>query len=148
MNEVPNIKIEPFKVCIRIRPFLQKELPISINENLESENKYLPRSIFSHNGNLLTVQDLRFESRNEKNFFFDDIFDETNNNKEVFDKSIKQMINNLIEGYNSTVLAYGITGTGKTHTIFGEFNNENGEKGIVINAIKYNLNYYYFYFAQ
>ena len=47
------------------------------------------------------------------------------------------MINNLIEGYNSTILAYGITGTGKTHTIFGDYNNENEEKGIVIYAISY-----------
>ena len=137
MNEDPNIKIEPFKVCIRIRPFLPKELPSSITENKELNNKIIPNSIFSHNENILKIQDLRFESRNEKNYFFDEIFDEKSDNKEVFDKSIKPMINNLIEGYNSTILAYGITGTGKTHTIFGDYNNENEEKGIVIYAISY-----------
>ena len=137
MNEDPNIKIEPFKVCIRIRPFLPKELPSSITENKELNNKNIPNSIFSHNENILKIQDLRFESRNEKNYFFDEIFDEKSDNKEVFDKSIKPMINNLIEGYNSTILAYGITGTGKTHTIFGDYNNEKEEKGIVIYAISY-----------
>ena len=137
MNEDPNIKIEPFKVCIRIRPFLPKELPSSITENKELNNKIIPNSIFSHNENILKIQDLRFESRNEKNYFFDEIFDEKSDNKEVFDKSIKPMINNLIEGYNSTILAYGITGTGKTHTIFGDYNNEKEEKGIVIYAISY-----------
>ncbi len=137
MNEDPNIKIEPFKVCIRIRPFLPKELPSSITENKESINKNMPISIFSHNENILKIQDLRFESRNEKNYFFDEIFDEKSDNKEVFDKSIKPMINNLIEGYNSTILAYGITGTGKTHTIFGDYNNDKEEKGIVIYAISY-----------
>lgn len=25
----------------------------------------------------------------------------------------------FVEGYNTTILAYGITGSGKTHTIFG-----------------------------
>ena len=75
-----------------------------------------------------------------KKYFFDQIFDEENNNKDVFDKSIKPMIDNLIEGYNSTILVYGITGTGKTHTIFGDYNEENTEKGIVINAINYLFN--------
>ena len=135
MNEIQNTKLEPFKVCVRIRPFLSKEIPNYNNEN--QEKKIIPPSIFSHKDNILTVHDLRFEIRNEKIFFFDQIFDEENNNKDVFDKSIKPMIDNLIEGYNSTILAYGITGTGKTHTIFGDYNNENTEKGIVINAINY-----------
>ena len=135
MNEIQNTKLEPFKVCVRIRPFLPKEIPNYNNEN--QEKNIIPRSIFSHKDNILTVQDLRFEIRNEKIFFFDQIFDEENNNKDVFDKSIKPMIDNLIEGYNSTILAYGITGTGKTHTIFGDYNDENTEKGIVINAINY-----------
>ena len=138
MNEIQNTKLEPFKVCVRIRPFLPKEIPNYNNEN--QEKNIIPRSIFSHKDNILTVQDLRFEIRNEKVFFFDQIFDEENNNKDVFDKSIKPMIDNLIEGYNSTILAYGITGTGKTHTIFGDYNDENTEKGIVINAINYLFN--------
>ena len=28
-------------------------------------------------------------------------------------------LNGILEGYNATVFAYGITGSGKTHTIFG-----------------------------
>jgi len=33
---------------------------------------------------------------------------------------IKNNIDNVLKGFNSTALAYGVTGTGKTHTIFGD----------------------------
>jgi len=32
---------------------------------------------------------------------------------------IKPLIHESIKGYNQTILAYGMTGAGKTHTIFG-----------------------------
>jgi hypothetical protein len=68
---------------------------------------------------------------------FNNIFTEKNNNDNVFDVSIKPMINNVINGYNSTCLAYGVTGTGKTHTIFGDLVFKNGEDGIAIKACDY-----------
>ncbi len=53
----------------------------------------------------------------------------------MFDISLKPIINNIIKGYNSTVLAYGVTGTGKTHIIFGDLVIHNGEKGIAIKLV-------------
>jgi hypothetical protein len=48
------------------------------------------------------------------------------------------MVENTIKGYNSTALAYGPTGTGKTHTIFGNiYDNCNVEKGLCIHAADY-----------
>jgi len=40
--------------------------------------------------------------------------------RKVFDGIGKQLLENLIEGFNSSVLAYGQTGTGKSYTIFGQ----------------------------
>ncbi len=46
------------------------------------------------------------------------------------------MVGNIIQGYNSTAMAYGVTGTGKTHTMFGDIYNVNTkEKGVCIYAI-------------
>ena len=43
-----------------------------------------------------------------------------------------------MKGYNSTALAYGVTGTGKTYTIFGDIYSETTkEKGIFMHAIEY-----------
>lgn len=50
---------------------------------------------------------------------FSDVFDRHIGNGHIFDKSIKDALNGLLEGYNSTILAYGITGSGKTFSIFG-----------------------------
>lgn len=56
------------------------------------------------------------------------------------------MIDNLLKGYNSTLLAYGATGTGKTHTIFGNIHSITDdysyiEKGISMYAIDHLFKY-------
>ena len=149
-NEIDSSSnIEPFKVVIRIRPFLQKELNnqaqlnYSIKNNKTIPNNYqidYNKSIFTiPNSSMLLLQDHRIGGKVTKEFIFDKIFDENNNNYYIFENCIKDMIDNLIKGYNSTVLAYGITSSGKTHTIFGELNKKNieGEKGIIFNSVNY-----------
>ena len=49
-------------------------------------------------------------------------------------------MDNVLEGYNSTVLAYGVTGAGKTYTIFGDDSNDSNEKGICIYTVDYLFN--------
>lgn len=44
----------------------------------------------------------------------------------LWEEGIKEGVDTLLEGRNLTLIAYGVTGSGKTHTIFG---NE-GEDGL------------------
>lgn len=53
----------------------------------------------------------------DKYFQFNKVFCEESQ-EEVFE-SIEHIIPELFEGFNATFLAYGQTGTGKTHTVFG-----------------------------
>jgi hypothetical protein len=77
-----------------------------------------------------------FSAKKEKNYFFDDIFQESYSNLHIFDKTIKTMVDKVLQGFNSTALAYGVTGAGKTHTMFGDIYSENNqEKGICTFAI-------------
>ena len=55
-----------------------------------------------------------------KVFTFDGTFNEMVSQKELFDETAEPIINNVFEGYNGTIFAYGQTGTGKTHTMEGE----------------------------
>ena len=55
-----------------------------------------------------------------KAFIFDGIFDQDINNEQMFTQTFKHNINHVINGYNATLFAYGITGSGKTYTIFGD----------------------------
>ena len=137
--------LEPFKVYVRIRPFLSREISKFKRNNSASllvskNNEYIkihPDSILTvYDNKILYVEDIK-RKKNDKKYEFDHIFTEKNNNNDVFNYSIKPMISNILNGYNSTALAYGVTGTGKTHTIFGNLVLPNGEEGITIKAINY-----------
>lgn len=50
---------------------------------------------------------------------FDRVFSTSATQEDIF-SAIEPSVRAAIEGYNSTVFAYGQTGTGKTHTLFGK----------------------------
>lgn len=52
-------------------------------------------------------------------FAFDRVFHEDSTQKDVYTATTQPLINSILEGFNSTVFAYGATGCGKTHTISG-----------------------------
>ena len=49
---------------------------------------------------------------------------------EVFTSTLKPVISDVLNGYESTVFAYGQTGTGKTHTMEGSITEEE-DRGII-----------------
>ncbi|KAJ6750067.1 hypothetical protein OIU85_000674 [Salix viminalis] len=61
----------------------------------------------------------------DKTFSFDKVFGPTSQQKELFDEAISPIVNEVLEGYNCTIFAYGQTGTGKTYTM------EGGRVGVV-----------------
>lgn len=80
--------------------------------------------------------------KKEKPYHFNGVFADTSNNLQIFEAAIKYNLSCLIEGYNSTYLAYGITGSGKTFTVFGrnQINYELEDQGISFLAIDYIIN--------
>ncbi|VTZ66788.1 kinesin-8, putative [Plasmodium chabaudi chabaudi] len=68
---------------------------------------------------------LRQNRTKEKRYCFDYVFDENSTQEDVYNNSVKPLVDAVIKGYNSTVFAYGATGAGKTHTIIG-YKNEPG----------------------
>lgn len=55
----------------------------------------------------------------EHRFVFDQLFDEDATQEQVYNSTTRPLLNNIFDGYNATVFAYGATGCGKTHTISG-----------------------------
>lgn len=49
----------------------------------------------------------------------------------MYQKTTKGLVQDVIEGYNATVFAYGATGSGKTHTMLGT----SLDPGIMIRAL-------------
>uniref|UniRef100_A0A162B7I0 Kinesin-like protein n=1 Tax=Daucus carota subsp. sativus TaxID=79200 RepID=A0A162B7I0_DAUCS len=74
--------------------------------------------------------------RNEYNpmtsYAFDRVFGPNTATQDVYDVAAKAVIKNAMEGINGTVFAYGVTSSGKTHTMHGDQNSP----GIVPLAIK------------
>ncbi|KAF7684139.1 Kinesin-like protein KIF24 [Astathelohania contejeani] len=51
-------------------------------------------------------------------FPFDFTFDEKSKNEDIYSGVVEEIVNYVLAGGNGTVIAYGQTGTGKTHTLF------------------------------
>ena len=49
-----------------------------------------------------------------QNYTFDYVYDQTSTQEFVYNNTAKNSVISVLEGYNSTVIAYGQTGTGKT----------------------------------
>lgn len=52
-------------------------------------------------------------------FSFDRVYDTNATQAEVYAHTAQAAVLSTLEGYNATILAYGQTGTGKTHTMEG-----------------------------
>ncbi len=71
-----------------------------------------------------------------KVFEYSDIFGEETDNAELFDSTMITPIENALSGFNSTVFVYGMTGAGKTYTMFGsEENTCNGMVFMTLNRL-------------
>ncbi|CAH1795258.1 unnamed protein product [Owenia fusiformis] len=66
---------------------------------------------------------LRANRTREKRYVFDYAFGPNTTQAEVYEKTTKGLIENVINGYNATVFAYGATGAGKTYTMLGRDDN-------------------------
>ena len=88
------------KVAVRVRPLLNREISTGESSCIRSN---------VHNNTVVVGL--------ERTFGFDKVFSEESTQEEVFDICIKNLLLSSFAGYNSTVLAYGQTCSGKTFTM-------------------------------
>ena len=114
-----NPNITPFKVYIRIRPLNQKEKDSRQEGMREQVVKKVNNKIIVFSAN--TQYDLH---RRYRQYILDEVFSQKTSNHEIFHSEFSSLIDNVIKGFNSTIFAYGLTGTGKTYTMFGNIYNQ------------------------
>jgi hypothetical protein len=51
---------------------------------------------------------------------FDKVFGPYSTQEDVYDDAVRPVVDEVLDGYNCTIFAYGQTGTGKTHTMEGD----------------------------
>ena len=64
-------------------------------------------------------------------FTFDRVFDTNSRQTDVFDFSIRSTVDDILNGYNGTVFAYGQTGAGKSYTMMGADIDDEEQRGII-----------------
>ena len=133
------------KVMIRIRPPLPREIETgvpfrSIAEVADSQTSI---SLVEYLGSESEELEIQHELITNPSLFqlhrftFDFIFNMSSTQEQVYIKSAETAVISVLEGYNSTIFAYGQTGTGKTHTMEGfTFNSNDSERGIVPRCIE------------
>ncbi|CAM0140943.1 unnamed protein product [Umbelopsis sp. WA50703] len=67
----------------------------------------------------------------QDSFAFDKVFGMETEQQEIFEYSIKSIVDDVVAGYNGTVFAYGQTGSGKTFTMMGSDIDDERNKGII-----------------
>ncbi|KAG2431412.1 hypothetical protein HXX76_009427 [Chlamydomonas incerta] len=129
---------ENFKVVVRIRPPLRRELQgsglrayqcttavesgdrnVILSENLQAV-------INQHGG----ITDLY----NTYRFTFDCVYDQQCPQERVYRQSAQQVVLSILQGYNAAIIAYGQTGTGKTYTMEGAM--EGPDRGIIPRTVE------------
>jgi kinesin family protein 4/21/27 len=87
-------------VAVRVRP---------LNKTEKEMNSPVCMIVDSKEHKIITSKD--------KSFTFDQVFDMSAKQVDIFESSTKDLVLSLFAGYNATVLAYGQTGSGKTYTM-------------------------------
>ena len=106
-KQTASSKAECIKVAVRCRPMSVKEV---------QDNRECVVRVFPSKGEV-NVQ--RSSDEVPKIFTFDSVYDVSSSQEGIFTELAYPIIENVLEGYNGTIFAYGQTGTGKTHTISG-----------------------------
>ncbi|KEY65543.1 hypothetical protein S7711_08224 [Stachybotrys chartarum IBT 7711] len=64
-------------------------------------------------------------------FTFDRVFDMSCKQQDIFDFSIRPTVDDILNGYNGTVFAYGQTGAGKSYTMMGSSIDDEVGRGVI-----------------
>ena len=126
-NPTSNNDEENITCYVRCRPLNQRELELGANCIDISKDK---KSITLKNY--------------DNNYIYDKIFPAETDQKTIFNEIGLPLVKKFLSGYNSTIFAYGQTGTGKTHTIIGPleslFDDNNDNFGLIPNILNFLFN--------
>ncbi|KAF5101843.1 hypothetical protein D0Z00_000705 [Geotrichum galactomycetum] len=117
----PGTFSENIKVSIRVKPSIA-------NNHNDMKHRTIPRTTVDASW---AIRDNQISSSEFGNFKFDHVFQTPQPTAYVFDTAVKDLVDQVMAGYNGMVFAYGMTGSGKTHSMQGS----NADPGIIPLAV-------------
>jgi len=124
------------RVYIRFRPLniIEQEL-LSSNIGFETP-EYLKNEIVKIKNNKNEN-----ENYNSQLYKFDKVFKNDTTQKKIYEIVGKEIVKDVMEGYNGTIFAYGQSGSGKTYTMYGKDIQDNENKGLIPRIVEDIFNY-------
>ncbi|XP_024286224.1 kinesin-like protein KIF3B [Oncorhynchus tshawytscha] len=117
---------EAVKVVVRCRPFNRREETMD-NDNILDVNSKLGQ---------ITLRNPRASPEEVmKSFTFDAVYDFESKQSDIYDDTVRPLVDSVLQGFNGTIFAYGQTGTGKTYTMLGM--PTDNERGIIPNSFNH-----------
>lgn len=92
------------KVVLRVRPPISEDTANSYSREFEDCTTVHPE------GGNITIRRNNYE---EREYSFDHVLDQMVSQEEMYKTVAKSIVDDVLQGYNGTILAYGQTGTGK-----------------------------------
>ena len=118
---MPGTATESVRVVVRVRPLNHHELARGNVSILDVDRSCSQVSLYSN------------RSIPPKQFAFDAVYGPDTEQQLIYDETAFPLIENVLEGYNGTIFAYGQTGCGKTFTMSGS----SEQPGIIPNSFKH-----------
>uniref|UniRef100_A0A8C5RHZ0 Kinesin-like protein n=1 Tax=Laticauda laticaudata TaxID=8630 RepID=A0A8C5RHZ0_LATLA len=110
MANRPSRVSETLKVVVRCRPLNRKEEATGYERILDMDVKL---------GQVTLRNPKASPGELAKTFTFDAVYDATSKQADLYDETVRPLIDSVLQGFNGTIFAYGQTGTGKTYTMQG-----------------------------
>ncbi|KAL4910762.1 hypothetical protein BDW74DRAFT_184488 [Aspergillus multicolor] len=118
------------RVVARVRPLLKSERDVDIILHTGSKHTILPKeekksskepsklAALRDRDTLVRIPNPKNENE-EYSFQFNAVYDAEASQQELFEAEVNPTVKHLFNGFDVTLFAYGVTGTGKTHTMRG-----------------------------
>ncbi|XP_020495567.1 kinesin-like protein KIF3C [Labrus bergylta] len=120
-----NKSSESVKVVVRCRPLNRKEESNGPAGTIIQMDLRL--------GQVILRNPRAPSSEPQKTFTFDAVYDANSKQRDLYDESVRPLIDSVLDGFNGTIFAYGQTGTGKTYTMQGAWLDPE-KRGVIPNA--------------
>lgn len=119
------------QVLLRCRPLNEDELRANVPQVISCNEQRRE----------VTVLQNVASKQIDRTFTFDKVFGPKSQQRSLYDQAIVPIVNEVLEGFNCTIFAYGQTGTGKTYTMEGGGRiSKNGElptnAGVIPRAVR------------
>ncbi|KAL4630577.1 kinesin-like protein KIF3C [Arapaima gigas] len=118
---------EAVKVVVRCRPLNRKEDAAGSDSIVKMDVKL---------GQVALRNPKAPQGEPLKTFTFDAVYDAGSKQSDLYDETVRPLIDSVLLGFNGTIFAYGQTGTGKTYTMQGLWQDPE-KRGVIPNSFEH-----------